>query len=423
MARTRTTYTGDPGEVWTNETGKVQFQFIANWINTCGLCCQFDSQIGASWPIPLHRSCRCKQVLVAPGQQAQPFTDFHATISKLDPTQQSKVVGRSNLTLIEKGVVKWEDVVTRTRVRDFREVVAKNSLSVKEMVKAGVNPRLATEAYTTVHTPAHELAAQQRQSLLDQLTKTGLTKDQVRQALAERLAARIGINRGPSGPGPSPIVPGTPGPKPPPVTPPVLPARVKRKPPPIPIPIPLISGGSPEAIEKAYLASLGVKAEAIEQVQDEPIAAPGAGENWTVSPDQAKDWVKDSVFPATLYHRTYAPAKADIEANGINMKKTSGVYGQGLYASTKQEKAFGPETVEVALNIRNPLIGTADDIHRLQREWGPPGIPLHSTGFRDEVVKRGYDSVIMHWEPTYQGPSGANWVVVMKPETARFVQR
>lgn len=152
-------------------------------------------------------------------------------------------------------------------------------------------------------------------------------------------------------------------------------------------------------------------------------AAPGPGESWKVSPAAAKDWVKDSVFPVTLYHRTYAPAKADIESHGINMEKTSGVYGQGLYASTKHEKAFGPETVEVALNIRNPLIGTADDIHRLQREWGPPGIPLHSTGFRDEVVRRGYDSVIMHWEPTYQGPSGANWVVVMKPETARFIQR
>jgi hypothetical protein len=150
---------------------------------------------------------------------------------------------------------------------------------------------------------------------------------------------------------------------------------------------------------------------------------PKAGESWTVTPSEAKDWVKDSVFPAPLYHRTYPPAKAAIEKNGIDMKKTTGVYGQGLYASTKHEKSFGPATVEVALNIKKPLIGTGDDIHRLQREWGAPGLPLHSTGFRDEVIRRGYDAVIMHWDDTYQGPSGNNWVVVMKPETARFVQR
>lgn len=214
-------------------------------------------------------NCRCKQVLIAPGRQSQPFVDFRAIIDTLDPVQQSRVVGRSNLTLIEQGVVKWEDVVTRTRVRDFREVVARADLSVKEMIKAGVNPRLAAEAFATVHTPAHQLAAAQRQNLLGQLAAKGVSKAQVRQALAERLAARVGIGQGPSGPSPNPIVPGTPSPKPPPVVPPVLPSRAKRKPVPLPIPIPAIAGGSPEAVQRVYLRSLGVSDEAIERVQPE----------------------------------------------------------------------------------------------------------------------------------------------------------
>ena len=557
MARTRTTYTGEPGEVWTNDTGKVQYQFIANWINTCGLCAQYDHQIAASWPIPMHRGCKCRQILVRPGQQAQPFTDFRATIAGLDPLQQSRVVGRSNLDLINKGVVTWEDVVTRSRVRDLREVVAKHGLTVKQLTAAGVQPRIAEEAYRTVHTPAHELAEARRKELLDQLLAKGLEKEDIRRALAERLAARVGISSGPSGPGSTGITPTTP--KPPPPPPPMQPAPArKKKPTPPPLSIPAIAGGSPEVVEQAYLASLGVKPAAIakavsplvahpglgvnftpsraaksqryatvwvdvakldeafqqdsgfaikpggegaipgrleeferflarakaegiaieqsEVVVDKdgrisfvngrhrfavmrdmgvtavPIsvprgqarraekffgvepptaqpdqgplpAAPKPGEPWTVTPDQAREWVKDSVIPVPLYHRTYEPAKADIEENGINMDKANGVYGQGLYVSTKPEKSFGPATVEVALNIRNPLIGDMDTIQKMQDSWPKAGEYILPSEVRAEALRLGYDAIVVHLDETYQGPSGHNWIVVIKPEAARFVKR
>lgn len=223
-AYARKIYTGEPGDTWLNETGTVQFQLIVNWHNSCGLCCQYDHQIGPSWPLPYHRGCKCKQILIAPGQHSQPFVDFMEKIQDLDHVQQSRVVGRANLTLIERGVVDWSDVVTRTRVRDFREVVALKSLTTDQLLKAGVNRRVAKEAHASVNTPVHELAAQQRQELLTRLEATGLSRAQIKQALAERLAARVGIKAGPSGPGAMPVTPSTP-------KPPVVPSMAARTPP------------------------------------------------------------------------------------------------------------------------------------------------------------------------------------------------
>ena len=68
---------GDPGTVWDNDTGKVQYQFIAALNNTCGVCLQYHLKISAAWPIPIHYNCRCIQRLIKPGQTApQPFCDY-----------------------------------------------------------------------------------------------------------------------------------------------------------------------------------------------------------------------------------------------------------------------------------------------------------------------------------------------------------
>lgn len=277
---------GEPGTTWTNNTGKVQYQLIVDWQNSCGLCAQHDHAIGSSWPIPFHRGCRCKQIAIWPGKTSQPFVDFREVISGLDPVQQSRVVGRSNLTLIERGVVDWSDVVTQARVRDFREVVSLKKLSVKEMVGAGVNPRLATEAYAAVNTPAHQQAAAQRKALLDQITAKGITKEQLRKALAERLAARVGIAQGPSGPGASPIKPGAPTPpkKPTPPKPPVLPSPAKKKPKPpkpspVPLPVPMLATNlgpapTPTTLQGAYLKSLGVATAFVEKLKAKFAPAP-----------------------------------------------------------------------------------------------------------------------------------------------------
>jgi hypothetical protein len=200
---------GEPGDTYTNDTGKVLYQFFADWVRTCGICAQYDSMIGSSWPIPIHRLCRCRQVAIWPGKTSRPFTDFREKIANLDPGQRAKVVGVANLQLIDAGVVKWEDVVTGQRVRDLREVVASKKLTVDRMTGAGVTRSVAERAYATVNTPAHELADQQRKELLQKVLDKGVTKEQLKQALGQRLAARVGIT-GPGGAASMPVTPKAP---------------------------------------------------------------------------------------------------------------------------------------------------------------------------------------------------------------------
>jgi len=114
--------------------------------------------------------------------------------------------------MVEKGVVKWEDIVDRTRIRTLQEVVDEHNLTVKQMVKAGVPRYDAQSAFDAVHTPAHKLADAQRQALVDQLRGKGLTADQIKTEFGQRIASKVGIV-GPSGkqrpPGstPAPITP------------------------------------------------------------------------------------------------------------------------------------------------------------------------------------------------------------------------
>jgi hypothetical protein len=201
---------GDAGETWVNDTGKVKYQFIVNWLNSCGLCAQYDRQIGDSWPIPLHRGCRCHQKAIWPGAASLPFADFRAEVANLSRDQQARVIGRANLLLVERGVVEWSDVVTPVRVRDLHEVVALEGLTVERMVKAAVPRAVAEAAYATVHTPAHELAEAQRADLIARLAAKGVQKAGLKRAVAARLAARVTIGAGPSGPQGSPVVPGDP---------------------------------------------------------------------------------------------------------------------------------------------------------------------------------------------------------------------
>ena len=224
---------GDPGATWTNDTGKIYFQFHVNWSNTCGVCAQYDGQIGNSFPIPYHYNCRCFQSPVFPGKESQPFTDFLAKAQTLDPGQQAALVGKSNWTLIEKGVVKFADVVTEGRVRDLREVVSRNKLTVKEMVKAGVAPKTAADAYATVNTAAHALADEARKRIAQALKDKGLSNAQIKQAVAERLAGRVSIGRGPSGPQALPVKP---TPLPPGLLGGMLGVKLKPVPPPTPKP-------------------------------------------------------------------------------------------------------------------------------------------------------------------------------------------
>lgn len=215
----RVIFNGQPGEVWQNDTGKVQYQLLVSWHNSCGQCIQFDHAIGPYWGIPLHRGCRCRQTAIPPGAQAQPYVDFMAKIDALPENRQSLVIGASNLKLVKAGVVQWGDVVTSTRIRDLREVVAREKLSVETVTRAGVRKDLAEKAHASVSTPAHQLAEQTRKELIAKLLNAGLTREQIDRAVAERLARRVTIGTGPSGGMGFAAKPSTPTPPKPPPTP------------------------------------------------------------------------------------------------------------------------------------------------------------------------------------------------------------
>jgi hypothetical protein len=212
----RIIYDGDAGTRFTNNTGKILYQFIAALQNTCGVCLQYHLKISAAWPIPIHYGCRCIQREIDPGQTApHDFVDYRRLLDEMPTDQQAAAVGASNYRLIKSGLVQWDDVVTRNRVRDFREVVANKRLTVKQMTDNGVKKYQAEKAHNAVHTPEHQAVEEHRRRLLQQLTGAGLSQEQLVKELAGRLAARVTVGEGPTGPyttgpawGGGPILPG-----------------------------------------------------------------------------------------------------------------------------------------------------------------------------------------------------------------------
>jgi hypothetical protein len=100
--------------------------------------------------------------------------------------------------LLESGVVKWDDIVTETRVRSLKEVVAARKLSVASMTKAGVSPRYARDAFAAVHTPEQELIRQHRKELVEQIKEAGLSREQIKEAVARGIHKQVAIGAGPS---------------------------------------------------------------------------------------------------------------------------------------------------------------------------------------------------------------------------------
>ena len=190
---------GDPGTTWTNDTEKVRYQFIASLNNTCGLCLQYHLKISAAWPIPIHYGCRCIQRAIKPGQTAQhPFCDYRELLDKMPQAEKRAAIGASNYKLLQSGLATWEDIVTPSRVRDFREVVAKKRLTVDQMVKHGVKPAEAKRAYSAVHTAEHEHIERQRRELLQKITGAGLSQENLVRELSKGLAARVTVAAGPT---------------------------------------------------------------------------------------------------------------------------------------------------------------------------------------------------------------------------------
>ena len=152
----RIIYDGDAGTRFTNNTGKVLFQFIAALHNTCGVCLQYHLKISVAWPIPIHYNCRCIQRIVKPGQQAKhDFCNYRELLDGFDESQKTAAIGASNYRLLKSGLAKWDDIVTPNRVRDFCEVVARNNLTVNQMTSTAsrsTRPRRHTAPSTPPNT-------------------------------------------------------------------------------------------------------------------------------------------------------------------------------------------------------------------------------------------------------------------------------
>lgn len=177
-----------------------------------------------------------------------------------------------------------------------------------------------------------------------------------------------------------------------------------------------------------YKPPEGVKGPGPDPAKLEPRPTPAehaaAFPGLSITPDQVEEYTRFSREKRVLIHRTYAPAKADILANGIDLARANGVYGQGLYTSTRPEKSYGPEAVEVAIDARNPLVGPSPELYARWREWtrSEPGLDperLEPAKLIALARKHGYDAIITGAHGT--DPGEDRWVVICNPDQCRFV--
>ena len=184
---------GDPGTTWTNTTGRIKFQFVAMLANTCGVCLSYHMAVGGPWPIPLHRGCRCYQVPLAPGAESQPFVDFQQILAEMPHNQQVAAVGANNYKLIESGTVKFTDVVTPTRVRTNREVIAREGLGVKALRDAGLSKGYIERVLATINAPAAQIAREHSRKLVEAITQTVGSREKAIRAIAEHIASKVSV--------------------------------------------------------------------------------------------------------------------------------------------------------------------------------------------------------------------------------------
>jgi hypothetical protein len=197
----RIVWNGQPGSTWHNDTDHVAYQFQCQFQTTCGMCLQYHGAISPSlWPLPFHRNCQCRQLLIKPGEKGFAFVDYRKVLDDLPPAQQTEAIGESNYyKLLKADKVKWEDIITRMRVRTFQEVVSREKLTVEDMEACGIEKGIAEQAYRSVHTPQHELLAAHRKALVEQLKGAGVSEEEIKTRFSEAMAKRVSIDGGPSG--------------------------------------------------------------------------------------------------------------------------------------------------------------------------------------------------------------------------------
>lgn len=184
---------GEPGKSFTNNTDRIVYQLVCSQVNTCGVCYQYHLAI-AEWWGKFHHGCNCISNPIFPGEKSQPYQDFREIIKDLPPEEQIKVMGKAVYELYQEGVITWEDAITPTRIRTLREIVSREQLTVEELVEAGVSEHKALDAWLTVNSPSHQLAAAARESLVQQLIDLHMTPEHITEIFGIVMSKTVTIN-------------------------------------------------------------------------------------------------------------------------------------------------------------------------------------------------------------------------------------
>ena len=145
-------------------------------------------------------------------------------------------------------------------------------------------------------------------------------------------------------------------------------------------------------------------ADGVEAVEEGGAAAVAAVSEWspTMTPAQAQEFARDSVYKETFYHFTSSEGAEGIRGEGFRM--SDGVYGRGIYLTSDSEgggigRSFTTERLEVITNVRNPLeVNGMSALNRWMKEAGLDDLEV------DEALARsGHDALRLRFanKPDY----------------------
>jgi hypothetical protein len=101
-----------------------------------------------------------------------------------------------------------------------------------------------------------------------------------------------------------------------------------------------------------------------------------------------------------------------------------GSYGQGFHTATEPDPCYGEATVRVAVRLRRPVVGHADDVGAVVDElvtdlfgYGAPLTPGIARAVRAELRRRGYDGIIAR----DAGGSSVDYVIALDGASVKVV--
>lgn len=139
-----------------------------------------------------------------------------------------------------------------------------------------------------------------------------------------------------------------------------------------------------------------------------------------------------SDYTKTLIHGTNSYAASDILSNGIDVQKnTTGYYGKGFYASTVHEKSYGSSKLDFVINPKKVYHTNPHDFDiEMNKHARATKTSYSPTNYSNMLRAQGYDAIVIDTQANAgsQGRTGSwndkpkDWVVVLNPAVARFVQ-